>query len=55
MNEIIILSYEKTFTKELAHLPLMGLLKTESGVVYRQQFLLNDILFRKNYLTENGS
>lgn len=55
MNEIIILSYEKTFTKELAHLPLLGLLKTESGVVYRQQFLLNDILFRKNYLTENGS
>lgn len=46
---------KKTFTKELAHLPLMGLLKTESGVVYRQQFLVNDILFRKNYLTENGS
>lgn len=35
MNEIIILSYEKTFTKEIEHQPLMELLKTENEVIYR--------------------
>lgn len=50
MNEIIILSYEKTFTKEIEHQPLMELLKTENEVIYREPFVSNDILFRKNYL-----